>query len=120
MMSRILVVDDEPDLESMVLQNFRHEIRQGEMDFLFACDGEDALSQLGSNADVDIVISDIQHAQNRQIQIRRLNAHFASRTGLGNTGPNNHGRNANAAFVDATFATAQRVVAGDGGDVLFA
>ena len=59
MMSRILVVDDEPDLESMVLQNFRHEIRQGEMDFLFASDGEDALSQLGSNADVDIVISDI-------------------------------------------------------------
>jgi len=59
MMSKILVVDDEPDLESMVLQNFRREIRQGEMDFLFACDGEDALNQLGSNVDVDIVISDI-------------------------------------------------------------
>ncbi len=59
MMSRILVVDDEPDLESMVLQNFRREIRQGDMDFLFACDGEDALSQLDKNSDVDIVISDI-------------------------------------------------------------
>ena len=43
-MSKILVVDDEPDLETMVLQNFRREIRQGEMDFLFASDGEDALS----------------------------------------------------------------------------
>jgi adenylate cyclase len=59
MMSKILVVDDEPDLESMVLQNFRREIRQGDMDFLFASDGEDALSQLGENDDVDIVISDI-------------------------------------------------------------
>ena len=59
MMSKILVVDDEPDLESMVLQNFRHEIRQGELDFLFASDGEDALSQLGGDGDVDIVISDI-------------------------------------------------------------
>jgi adenylate cyclase len=59
MMSKILVVDDEPDLESMVLQNFRREIRQGDMNFLFASDGEDALSQLGENDDVDIVISDI-------------------------------------------------------------
>ena len=59
MMSKILVVDDEPDLESMVLQNFRHEIHQGELGFLFASDGEDALSQLGGDGDVDIVISDI-------------------------------------------------------------
>jgi adenylate cyclase len=59
MMSKILVVDDEPDLESMVLQIFRREIRQGEMNFIFASDGEDALSLLGTNGDVDIVISDI-------------------------------------------------------------
>lgn len=59
MMSKILVVDDEPDLESMVLQNFRHEIRKGDMDFLFASDGEDALSQLSGDEDVDIIISDI-------------------------------------------------------------
>ena len=59
MMSKILVVDDEPDLESMVLQNFRHEIRQGEMNFLFASNGEEALTQLGGDGDVDIVISDI-------------------------------------------------------------
>jgi len=59
MMSKILVVDDEPDLEPMVLQHFRREIRQGEMDFLFACNGEDALLQLGEDNDVDIVVSDI-------------------------------------------------------------
>jgi len=59
MMSKILVVDDEPDLESLVTQKFRREIRQGEMDFLFASNGEDALSLLGKNADVDIILSDI-------------------------------------------------------------
>ena len=59
MMSKILVVDDEPDLESMVLQNFRHEIRQGKMNFLFASNGEEALTQLGGDGGVDIVISDI-------------------------------------------------------------
>jgi adenylate cyclase len=57
--SRILVVDDEPDLESLVTQKFRREIRSGEMDFLFACNGQDALSVLAENADVDIVLSDI-------------------------------------------------------------
>jgi adenylate cyclase len=59
MRSRILVVDDEPDLESLVMQKFRREIRQGEMDFLFARNGEDALSMLGENADIDIILSDI-------------------------------------------------------------
>jgi len=59
MMSKILVVDDEPDLESLVTQKYRREIREGEMDFLFASNGEDALSMLGNNADVDIILSDI-------------------------------------------------------------
>jgi adenylate cyclase len=37
--SRILVVDDEPDLESLVRQKFRREIRDGAMAFAFARDG---------------------------------------------------------------------------------
>ena len=56
---RILVVDDEPDLETLVVQKFRSQIRNDEMDFLFAEDGVDALSQLQENPDVDIVLSDI-------------------------------------------------------------
>ena len=56
---RILVVDDEPDLETLVVQKFRSQIRNNEMDFLFAEDGVDALSQLQENPDVDIVVSDI-------------------------------------------------------------
>jgi adenylate cyclase len=59
MISRILVVDDEPDLETLVTQKFRREIREGEMDFLFASNGQDALSLLGKNDDIDIILSDI-------------------------------------------------------------
>jgi len=59
MTARILVVDDEPDLETLVTQKFRRQIRKGELDFLFAEDGEDALSQLKDNPDVDIILSDI-------------------------------------------------------------
>jgi adenylate cyclase len=59
MATKILVVDDEPDLESLVRQKFRDKIRQGEMEFLFANNGEEALSQLEKNDDVDIVLSDI-------------------------------------------------------------
>jgi len=55
----ILVVDDEPDLEALVLQKFRRQIREGAVSFLFARDGVDALSTLDINKDVDMVISDI-------------------------------------------------------------
>lgn len=58
-MTKILVVDDEPDLESLVRQKFRREIRDGEMIFMFAANGADALGKLGDNGDVDIILSDI-------------------------------------------------------------
>jgi len=43
MTAHILVVDDEPDLEALILQKFRHQIREGTIAFLFARDGVDAL-----------------------------------------------------------------------------
>jgi adenylate cyclase len=55
----ILVVDDEPDLEMLVTQKFRRRIRDGEYAFLFARDGEEALSLLASKPNVDVVLSDI-------------------------------------------------------------
>jgi adenylate cyclase len=55
----ILVVDDEPDLEALVLQKFRRQIRDGAFTFLFARDGVDALSTLEANRNVDMVVSDI-------------------------------------------------------------
>ncbi|OCP14991.1 adenylate/guanylate cyclase domain-containing protein [Ensifer sp. LC163] len=59
MSTSILVVDDEPDLEMLLLQKFRKQIRDGLLRFLFACDGVDALAVLAANHDVDIVLSDI-------------------------------------------------------------
>jgi adenylate cyclase len=59
MTSRILVVDDEPDLEALIQQKFRHQIRDGAISFLFARDGVEALGVLAENQDVDLVVTDI-------------------------------------------------------------
>lgn len=59
MTAHILVVDDEPDLEALVSQKFRHQIRDGRVDFLFAHDGVEALAMLAANRDIDMVLSDI-------------------------------------------------------------
>ncbi|MBV9566684.1 MAG: response regulator [Hyphomicrobiales bacterium] len=57
--ARILVVDDEPDLEALIMQKFRKQVREGELSFLFAHDGVEALSMLGANSEVDLVLCDI-------------------------------------------------------------
>lgn len=59
MTAQILVVDDEPDLELLIQQKFRHQIREGVVTFLFARDGADALAQLQSNGAIDVVVTDI-------------------------------------------------------------
>ena len=59
MTAQILVVDDEPDLELLIQQKFRHQIRDGVVTFLFARDGVDALAQLQSNGAIDMVVTDI-------------------------------------------------------------
>jgi len=59
MSARILVVDDEPDLEALVLQKFRHQIRNGAVSFVFARDGVDALATLQAKGGIDLVVTDI-------------------------------------------------------------
>jgi adenylate cyclase len=59
MTTRILVVDDEPDLEALVLQKFRHQIRDKTVSFTFAHDGVEALAALKANGDIDLVVTDI-------------------------------------------------------------
>lgn len=56
---RILVVDDEPDLEPLILQRFRRQIKSGEMHFVFARDGVEAIEKLNSDPDIELVLSDI-------------------------------------------------------------
>jgi len=59
MTATILVVDDEPDLEALVLQKFRRQIRDGEVAFIFARDGIEALQSIQDHPHVDLVVSDI-------------------------------------------------------------
>jgi len=59
MTATILVVDDEPDLEALVLQKFRRQIRDGLVQFVFAHDGIEALQSIEEHPDVDMVVSDI-------------------------------------------------------------
>jgi adenylate cyclase len=59
MSATILFVDDEPDLEALVLQKFRRQIRDGEVTLIFARDGLEALTSLEQNPQVDMVVSDI-------------------------------------------------------------
>jgi adenylate cyclase len=59
MTATILVVDDEPDLEALVLQKFRKRIRNGAVTFMFAHDGIEALQSIAENPQVDLVVSDI-------------------------------------------------------------
>lgn len=58
-MTRILVVDDEPDLEALIRQKFRKQIKQDEYDFLFAENGRKALETLSVNKNIDLVLTDI-------------------------------------------------------------
>ena len=57
--AKILVVDDEPDLEVLVRQKFRRKIRRGEYEFIFAQNGIEALKALESEPDTDLVLTDI-------------------------------------------------------------
>jgi len=59
MTATILVVDDEPDLEALILQKFRRQIRDGEVAFVFARDGIEALQSIEDHPHVDMVVSDI-------------------------------------------------------------
>ncbi|WP_439374128.1 adenylate/guanylate cyclase domain-containing protein [Bradyrhizobium sp. PMVTL-01] len=59
MTATILFVDDEPDLEALILQKFRRQIRDGQFALMFARDGLEALEALEQNPHVDMVVSDI-------------------------------------------------------------
>lgn len=58
-MAKILVVDDEADLEMLIKQKFRQKIRAQQYEFIFATNGKDALEKISQQPDVDIVLSDI-------------------------------------------------------------
>ena len=57
---KILVVDDEKDVQILFEQRFRREIKSGEMNFVFAFSGEEALAYLnGHEHEAVLILSDI-------------------------------------------------------------
>ena len=60
---KILVVDDEPDLEPLILQRMRRNIRAGRYAFVFAHNGVEALEVLQQDSNIDMVVSDINMPQ---------------------------------------------------------
>ena len=60
---KILVVDDEPDVEPLVLQRMRRDIRSRKYEFVFAHNGVEAVELLNKDESIDMVISDINMPQ---------------------------------------------------------
>jgi class 3 adenylate cyclase/FixJ family two-component response regulator len=58
-MAKILVVDDETDLEVLIKQKFRRQIRERKYEFTFATNGNEALAKISEQPDIEIVLSDI-------------------------------------------------------------
>ena len=59
MASKILVTDDEPDLELIIAQKFRSRIKSGDLEFQFAENGAVALEKLQADPTFDLVFTDI-------------------------------------------------------------
>jgi phosphoserine phosphatase RsbU/P len=57
--ARILVIDDEPDLELLIRQRFRKKIRDSEYEFSFASNGRDALDIVAADQALDVILCDI-------------------------------------------------------------
>ena len=58
-MAKILVADDESDLEILIKQRFRRQIRENKYQFEFALNGKLALEALQKHNDIDVILSDI-------------------------------------------------------------
>jgi sigma-B regulation protein RsbU (phosphoserine phosphatase) len=58
-MPKILVADDEEDFEVLMRQRFRRRIRTGEIDFVFAANGEEALKLLKDDPAIQVLLTDI-------------------------------------------------------------
>ena len=54
-----MVVDDEEDIELLIRQKFRNQVREKEYEFIYAKNGVEALALLAEHPDLDMVFSDI-------------------------------------------------------------
>lgn len=58
-LAKILVVDDEPDLQELIRQKFRNKIKSNEYEFQFAENGAEALEKIKSDGTIDLILTDI-------------------------------------------------------------
>lgn len=59
METKILIVDDEVDIQYLITQKFKKEINEGVFKFFFALNGSEALKILEENTDLSIILTDI-------------------------------------------------------------
>ena len=59
MTTKILVVDDEADLDLLIKQKFRRKIRENTYEFVFATNGQEALTRILEHPDTAVILSDI-------------------------------------------------------------
>jgi adenylate cyclase len=57
---KVLIVDDEPDMETLIRQKYRKRIHDGELEFVFASHGEQALECLKNDPTLHVVMTDIR------------------------------------------------------------
>lgn len=70
---KILVVDDEIDIQELFLQKFRKEIKKGEVSFSFSISGEDALEYLHKHeSEAILILSDINMPGMSGIELLRV------------------------------------------------
>jgi YesN/AraC family two-component response regulator len=60
MTAKVLIVDDESDLEQLVLQRFRRQIGNQEYTFLFASNGAEAIEMLQGDPEIEAILTDIR------------------------------------------------------------
>lgn len=65
----VLMVDDEPDLDFLIQQRFRHRIQQGVLSFHFARNGTQALDILKAHPTVSHVITDLNMPQMNGLEL---------------------------------------------------
>ena len=55
--TRVLIVDDEPDIETLIRRRFRR--GNGHFEFVFAQNGKEALDRIAADPELDLVVTDI-------------------------------------------------------------
>lgn len=59
----LMVVDDEPDVQLLMKQKFRKQIRESEYEFIFAANGVEAMQMLKNHPDIDVILCDVNMPQ---------------------------------------------------------